>query len=79
MTGTTGEENVAKMITEIRQLERKQGPWFDKWLAGYKRWFDRHGKGIAQRYDMDYWARGIYSYISYQESKRNRISDRSGT
>lgn len=66
------EESIERFVQEIRQLQMKKGPYYDKWLKNYTASVTGHCVKIAKHYNRPRWLRGMERWLYYEKSIRSK-------
>ncbi|GAI38061.1 unnamed protein product [marine sediment metagenome] len=64
------EDSVDRMLSEMRQLRDKKGPYYEKWLKNYRRSVTTHCRKIAKHYKQSRWLQGMEGFLTREEMNR---------
>jgi len=66
------ENSIDRFIEEVRQLQSRKGPYYDKWLKNYTKTVKEQCVKIADRYKQHYSLQGMESFLSQEQTRTNK-------
>lgn len=68
------EDSLNRYIAGVRQLQKRKGPHYDKWLRNYTRSVEEKCVKIADHYNRPRWLLGMRLWLQYEQSRRAKES-----